>query len=225
MTKTVEQGWVQRMDESPMMPLSEFDIEPTYDWYEPLFAFIHAQTILKATYPDYPIEQIRQMIHPAVGLLIPSSQDPQKILYVLRDAGSKEFPNAWGLPSTGIDIEQGFRLKGPNEQPDTDTFHGIVEQMLTRKGRFTSAKLIPKDFLGWTGRLRGPQNGFAEEYYLVMIDIVTQPVDPDTICTTDRYPDFQLLTPEEHHSLITHWPNTACGACSTLVYEIGQQTR
>ncbi len=202
-----------------------FDIEPTCYSFDPEAALKHPRGILKIVFPERTIGDIEGMIKSAVAFVIPSKVDPNKYLYGLRSPDSREFPNAWGLPSTGLLIESFRGLVNAEGKINTQEINAAISKMLESKGQITSETLIPQDIIGWTGRLRGPNSGFATDYYLLMVDVRTQPIDPDSVARfTDRYTEFAWLSPQEHMKMVEQTPSKACGACSALVYDYSKKS-
>lgn len=190
------------------------DIEPTCFTLNQERALIHAKGIIeKAKLPDG--------VRPTIGLIIPSERNPRKILYCLRDPlYSREFPDAWGLPSTTIPIEMFRKLAKPNEEMDDQSVSEAIDQLVNKKQKLPNVSLHPEEIVGWTGRIRYKRDGYDGDYYLIMIDIRTAPVDPDTIPSSSvAYTQFNWLTPEEHMKVVEQHPTRACGACSALAYQ------
>lgn len=197
-----------------------FDIEPTCYSFNPETALKHARNILQITFPEKSAVEIEAMIQPAVGFVIPSTLYPDKYLYGLRSSDSKEFPGAWGLPSTSVSIDDFKNLVTKDEVINPQVAEAVITKMLRSKGQITKSPLIPDKFIGWTGRLRGPGNGFARDYYLILADLKMMPVDSDGVSeSTPRYTEFAWLSPQEHMVMVENTPSKACGACSALVYD------
>lgn len=209
------------------MPKAEcpqpFDIEPTCFEFNAQNAWNHARGILSLTFPEKEPYEIDMMIEPAVAFVVPSAYDASKYLYGKRSPDSDEFPNAWGLPSTSITKEQ-IHLLDRSGTINPEIGEQIVMKLRQKKGELTTQTLNPQKIIGWTGRLRGPNNGYDHDYYLIMVDIQTDPIDPQSVASqTYKYTEFQWLTADEHNDLILQSDSKACGACSALVFEYSKQ--
>lgn len=187
----------------------QYDIEPTCFQVVPSIAIRHTQEICQLL--DIPKSSIRI----ALALMIPNLNDPSKFLYGLRDPSyHTEYKNTWGLPSIGMSQETFLQIE---EEPLS--VQEVMQQLSENK--LKGANLNFSRFVGWTGRSRNPKldSQFAEPYYLIMVDAVTKPVDPNLISmSTDAYTNLVWLTTQEHADLVTASPNKACGACSQLAF-------
>lgn len=200
-----------------------FDIEPTCFNFDGQEAWNHARDILSLTFPGKNPDEIESMIEPAIAFVIPSAHNSDEYLYGKRSPDADEFPDAWGLPSVSITKDQ-FSQLDKNGQVDQNTGLETVMKLRQKKGKITSSTITPKRIVGWTGRLRGPTNGYGHDYYLIMVDVQTDPIDPDSIATnTHKYTEFRWLTPDQHMDLTSQAENQACGACSALIYQYTKQ--
>lgn len=186
---------------------SPFDIEPTCFTFDPSRVLAHARMILEST--DLPQKDLRI----AVGLVIPSKNNPHEILYGLRDPSyHSEYRDTWGLPSMGISEDEFANAGLQGGRLDH------VPQRMSEK-KLGNTHLEFDHVVGWTGRLRlsriDPQ--FTSDYYLLLVDIQTKPLDPTSVPEqTEAYRQLRWLTPDEHTALIRATPLRACGACSEL---------
>lgn len=194
-----------RVDKCPQ----SWNIEPTCFDVIPAVAMKHAEGICQQmTIP-------KSSIRVAMALMIPNANDPTKILYGLRNPEfHTEYKNTWGLPSVGMQQEEFLKL-------DTDLEATLAVMQRLAHNKLDNVELAPDRFVGWTGRLRSPKVDpqFPELYYLIMIDVVTKPVDPRSIpMSTLAYSNLLWLTPQEHAAIVTASPTKACGACSQLAF-------
>lgn len=185
-----------------------FDIEPMCFDVDPQRAVAHAAEISK----QFGIGGDRP-VRVAMGVVVPSAEQPGKILYGLRRPDyHTEYKNTWGLPSIGVDT-QVFAAFGQ----DGNGYRAELARVSERK--LAGVPLIFDRPVAWTGRLRLTANHpeFTENYYLVMVDVKTKPVSPSILPSeTAAYSQLRWLTPDEHTALILRTPTRACGACSDL---------
>lgn len=193
-----------------------YDIEPTCFEVIPAVAINHAKSICEQM--GMPSSSIRV----ATGLMIPNAKNPSKILYGLRDPQfHTEYKDTWGLPSAGMSQDEFLNL-------DTDPNSIQVVMKKLAQNKLNGVELTPDKFVGWTGRLRSPNVDpqFTEPYYLIMVDLITKPVDPSNIpMSTPAYSSLLWLTPQEHAEIVTASPKKACGACSQLAFAATNQGR
>lgn len=189
------------------------DIEPVCFNLDPERALGHAQSIVDQL-------QLADGIRPAVGLIIPSALDEERILYGLRSSQSSEFPNAWGLPSTSISIDMFRNLMTQDGEMNPKTTAEIINILTDKKRKLPNLSLVPEKIVGWTGRARLQGNRYDGNYYLIMVDIKTAPVNPEVIPNSSiAYSEFNWLTPKDHMRAVEENPHRACGACSTLAFQ------
>lgn len=182
------------------------DIEPTCFDFDASVAWNHAQTVCEA------LELPRDAVQPAIGLVIPNQDNSYAILYGLRSSVyHTEFKDTWGLPSIGLTREELFQLGEPGPA-------GAILARLSQR-KLGGVRLEPDRIVGWTGRIRLTRNDpqFTHDYYLVMVDIKTTPVDPRELPpNSDAYTQLRWLTPKQHTEIVQTSPQHACGACSEL---------
>lgn len=186
---------------------SPFDIEPTCFNLEPQVALEHARRVCRDA--NIPEESVRT----AMGLVIPNHHDQGRILYGLRDPEyHTEYRDTWGLPSIGVGTDDFLRFTDNSPIPSS-----VTDRLSQLK--LGNIPLQPERIVGWTGRLRlthqDPQ--FETDYYLILVDVKTEPVHPDLLPTnTAAYKELRWFTPEEHAQFVETTPHQACGACSEL---------
>lgn len=186
---------------------SPYDLEPMCFTVKPSTAVEHARSVVAQM--KLPADSVRV----ALALVIPNQENPQKILYGRRDPQfHTEYKDTWGLPSVGLTIDE--FLESEN---NPNTISAFLQRISERK--LGGSPLTYDRPVAWTGRIRlnktDPQ--FASDYYLIMVDVKTQPQDPQSIPKRSAaYSEFQWLTPEEHTTIIKQTPTQACGACSEL---------
>lgn len=190
------------------------DIEPICFNLDTKVALSHAQGIVDKL-------ELSDGVKPAIGLIIPSKYDPNRILYGLRNPMySGEFPDAWGLPSTSMSIEMLLNLVNPNGEINIEKTTEAIDILTNKKNKLPGISLYPEKIIGWTGRIRQRRDGYDGDYYLIMVDIRTKPVNPNVVPPYSvAYSEFRWLTPTEHMEVVTNNPSKACGACSALAYE------
>lgn len=193
---------------------SPVDIEPTCFTFDPEKAFHHAQSIIETL-------RLADGVRPAIGLIIPSTFDTDRILYGLRDPlYNDEFPNAWGLPSTSITVEMFRNLVSDQGEINTSVASEAIHLLANKKQKLPNLFLLPDKIVGWTGRVRLERDGFKGDYYLIMVDVRTKPIDSNVIPQVSiAYTEFRWLTPEEHMKAVEENSSKACGACSALAYQ------
>lgn len=184
-----------------------YDIEPSCFTLDPKRALAHAKMILETS------KLPPRNLGIAVAVVIPNQRHPEQILYGLRGPNyHTEYCETWGLPSMGIT---------ENDLLETEGDERVFKDILARIGQRKLGGLILKYDLviGWTGRLRLQKNDpqFKTDYYLIMVDIRSAPIDPDILPErSNAYVDLMWLTPEAHTALVQTTPLRACGACSDL---------
>lgn len=190
------------------------DIKPTCFVFNPEIALSHAYGFVERF-------KLSEGIRPAAALIIPSEVNTNQILYGLRDPlYSEEFPNAWGLPSTSISIEMFKNLCDKEGRMNLGGVREAIDLLTNKKQKLPRAVLTPEKIVGWTGRLRF-KNGYDGNYYLIMVGILTSPVNPNDIPESSvAYSEFRWLTPKEHMKVVEETPSKACGACSALAYQV-----
>lgn len=192
------------------------NIEPVCLNFSPSTALAHAQRYAE----KFRLDSVR----PAIGLIIPSALNPNQILYGLRNPKcSEEFPNVWGLPSTSISIYLCRKLALPNGNMNTQVVSEVIDVLTNKKQKLPHVSLVPEKIVGWTGRIRLRSAGYNGNYYLVMIDVRTRPINPNTIPKSSvAYTEFSWLSPDEHKKITEDSSSRAYGACTALAYEVFQ---
>ena len=183
------------------------DFEPMCFQVDPLRALDHARGVCRQLgLPD-------QAINVALGVVVPSLENPEKILYGLRSPQyHTEYKDTWGLPSIGLSIDE-FLKSGA----DNNVLDGILTRICERK--LPGVQLQFDRTIAWTGRVRLHQRDhqFLNDYYLIMVDVKAKQISQKGFpAASAAYTEFQWLTPDEHTALIMQAPNHACGACSDL---------
>lgn len=195
---------------------SPVDVQPVHFNLDPESAFNNATRICE--HMGIPISSIKI----AMGLVIPNLEQPEKILYGLRNPDyHTEYPDTWGLPSISMSHDEFLALNKGDE---------AVHQVMNRltQAKLAGISINPDRVIGWTGRLRLPYRDpqFEKDYYLIMVDWKTKGINPKSIPTsTPAYLELRWLTPEEHSDIIKTTPTKACGACSQLVCAAVQQNK
>lgn len=184
-----------------------FDLEPMCLDIDPQRAIEHARGV--CTQVGIPEESVRV----ALGVVVPNADNPKKILYGLRRPEfHTEYKETWGLPSIGLATDDFLR---------SSTDPSVYQKALSRLSeiKLENIPLFFQRTIAWTGRIRLAKNDpqFAENYYLIMVDVKTNPLSPNFLPESSKaYAEFQWLTPDEHTALIMQTPTHACGACSDL---------